>query len=286
MTPARFKIPLAAILLLTTGCGDVFLLHPSTTPFDAQGAHRLTFDHNGKKIEVYSALSPGALAAGAPQAFALYFTGNASRAESSATPLARYWGSRPVEVWAMNYPGYGGSAGSARLTKIQDAALATYDQLAKRAAGRPIFVTGYSMGAVAALSVAAHRPTAGMILQSPPPLPRVIMQRYGWWNLWILAGTSVLQLPADLNALSTAPQIKAPALFILSGSDTLIPLHYQQLVVDAYAGDKQILLQPNAEHNTPMSPADQLRLQANLDWLWARTIPPTANKKTTPSVQS
>lgn len=285
MPPARFKISLAIILLLITGCGDTLLLHPTTKPFNALGAQRLTFEHNKKRIEVYSALSPGAIAAGAPQAYMLYFTGNASRAESSATPLAKFWGPRPVEVWAMNYPGFGQSDGPTALSSIEATALATYDQLARRAAGRPIFVTGYSLGSTTALAVASHRPTAGMILQSPPPLPRVIMERYGWWNLWLLAGTTVLQLPADLNSLSTAPQIKSPALFILSGDDSLIPLEYQQLVVNAYAGDKQILLRPKADHNTPLATADQLRLQANLDWLWARTMPPTA-KKTTPPAQS
>jgi Alpha/beta hydrolase family len=278
MIPAQHRIALAAILLFITGCGDTLLLHPTTHHFDALGAQRLTFEHNGKRIEIYSALSPGAIAAGAPEAYMLYFPGNASRAESSATPLAKFWGARPVEVWAMNYPGFGLSDGPTALSSIEATALATYDELALRAAGRTIFVTGYSLGSTTALAVAVHRPTAGMILQSPPPLPRVIMQRYGWWNLWLLAGTTVLQLPPDLNSLNTSPHIKAPALFILSGSDTLIPLEYQQLVVNAYAGDKQILLQPNANHDTPLAPADQLRLQSNLDWLWARTMPPTAQR--------
>ena len=266
------------VLLITGGCGDQLLLNPSTRHVDTLGAQRHTFEHAGKTIEIYSADSPGVLAGNTAQAYVLDFTGNSSRAESEATPMARHWGALPVEVWVMNYPGFGGSQGPALLRSIQDSALATYDQIARTAAGRPIFVTGASMGTVTALCVATHRPAAGMLLRSPPPLPRVIMQRYGWWNLWLLAGTTVLELPPELDSLSTAPRIKAPAIFVLSGNDSLIPLEYQELVVAAYGGDKRILMLPQAKHDTPIGTSDQPRLQADLDWLWAQTMPPTASR--------
>jgi uncharacterized protein len=103
------------------------------------------------------------------------------------------------------------------------------------------------------------------------------MERYGWWNLWLIAGPTVLTLPNELNSLTTAPQVKVPALFVLSGSDTLVPLEYQQMVINAYAGPKRTLLLPNAQHNTPITPTDQRRLDLELNWLWNKTIPPTAH---------
>ncbi len=268
------SIILTLLLLTTTGC-DGLLLHPSTDPLDPQGAHRHIFKNNGTTIEVYYAPSPGVLAARTIQAYVLYFNGNSSRAESFATPTARSWGLHPVEVWALNYPAFGGSQGPSRLSYLEDTALATYDELARHAAGRPIFVTGYSMGTTVALYVATQRPTAGMLLKSPPPLPRLMLERYGWWNLWLLAAPGALAVPSGLNSLSTAPQVKVPAIFILSGDDSLVPLKYQQLVVNAYAGPKQILLLPNAEHATPIGTADQSRLNTDLNWLWTKAIPPT-----------
>jgi hypothetical protein len=35
--------------------------------------------------------------------------------------------------------------------------------------------------------VAANRPCAGLVLTNPPPLRNMILQRFGWWNLWLLA---------------------------------------------------------------------------------------------------
>src|SRR5207244_6690041 len=112
----------------------------------------------GRSVEVWKARSAGAArGSGAePRAFVLEFIGNASRAEYMAAAAAEEWGERPVEVWAVNYPGYGGSPGPARLASIAPSALAAYDVLRGVAGERPIFVSGQSLGTAAALHVAAN----------------------------------------------------------------------------------------------------------------------------------
>src|SRR2546421_172087 len=75
-----------------------------------------------------------------PVAFHLEFSGNGSRAEHTAAPVAAQWGDRAVEVWGVNYPGYGRSTGPARLRDFPRAGLAVYDELAKVANGRPIIL--------------------------------------------------------------------------------------------------------------------------------------------------
>ena len=252
-----------ALVAACSGCADRWLIYPSTQPMDAHSAERRIFIHDGRRIEVFVART-----ADQPQAYLLEFGGNSGRAEQIAWRSANLWSPHPVEVWAMNYPGFGKSDGPASLQFFPAAALATYDQMRKEASGRPIFVNGYSLGTTVALYVAAHRPVAGMILQSPPPLQREIMWHYGWWNLWMVASVTALEIPWELNSLVNAPKVNAPAVFILSGADTLIPLKYQMMVVNAYAGAKRLIVMPDAEHTTPIGSKDQLRLQMEIEWLW------------------
>jgi len=257
------------LLLACGGCADSWLLYPSTKPLDAGGAQRRMLNFKGHRIEVFIARSEGVRAGGAPEAYSLEFCGNSMRAEFLAARAAKRWGARPVEVWSMNYPGFGRSDGPASLGLIPEYALATFDQLKSEARGKPVFVDGYSLGTTAALYVAAHRPAAGMILQSPPPLQAEIMQEYGWWNLWVIASITALEVPREMNSLANAPQVKYPAVFIITGHDTIVPRRYQMMVFDAFAGKKQCLLRPNDEHNAPMSSGDEIRLQQELDWLWS-----------------
>jgi pimeloyl-ACP methyl ester carboxylesterase len=250
----RFAYPvlytLFFFLMTFGGCADRLILYPSTHPLPraASVQRREAPLPAGSPVEVWVGRSPGALRA-EPRAFALTFTGNADRAERAAAYVAADWGTRPVEVWAVNYPGYGGSPGPARMGSIPPAALAAYDALAARAGGRPIFVTGQSLGTTAALYVAAHRPVAGCVLWSPPPLRNMILLRHGWWNLWLLAAPVALAVPPELDSLRNAPKVTAPAVFVLTGRDTVVPVKYQVKVTDAYAGTRQIVRLGDSEHN-------------------------------------
>jgi pimeloyl-ACP methyl ester carboxylesterase len=125
------------------------------------------------------------------------------------------------------------------------------------------------MGTTAALYLAAHHSFAGMVLHNPPPLRKLIMCRYGWWNLWILAGIVSAQVPSDLDSLKNAQQVTVPAVFIISGRDSLVPPVYQRQVADAYAGPKRLIVAEAAKHNTPLSSQARLELHEQLQWLWS-----------------
>jgi pimeloyl-ACP methyl ester carboxylesterase len=218
-------------------------------------------------LEVFVARSPGAATA-EPQAFMLEFTGNGSRADDMTGWVASRWGERPIEVWVMNYPGYGRSTGPARLKSLAPAGLAVYDALAKVAAGRPIFVAGNSMGTTVALHVATQRPVAGMILQSPPPLRQIVLRDHGWWNLWLLAGPVALGVPSSLDSITQAALVHAPAVFITADSDRLVRPEMQRRVIDAYAGPKRTIVLVGKDHNDSLDKRDELRqFSAALDWL-------------------
>jgi hypothetical protein len=265
-------LPLYTLAVMFGGCANRMLLHPSRHAIDAGHAVRLTVAHNGRQVEIWSARSP-ALADGAePRAYVLEFCGNATRAEEIAQFVAQRWQKHPVEVWVMNYPGFGGSEGRAELKTIVPSATATYDALARRAGGRPIFIEANSMGTVPALYVAGSRPVAGLVLQNPPPLRRLILGRYGWWNLWLAAGPIALEVPRDLDSLSSARRGRAPAVFLVGESDSLVPPKYQQLVIDAYAGPKQVIRMRDTTHWQPVTGQAETQLADEIDRLWEQAV--------------
>ncbi len=251
---------------------DHLILFPTRTPINAGGAVRRTIPFENGQLEIWIAQSRLARSKGTADMYVLRFYGNADRAERWPAEEAEMWNDRAVEVWGMNYPGFGGSTGPARLSRIGPAALAVFDELKRHAVNRPIVPFGTSIGATAALHVAASRPAgiAGLILQNPPPLREMILRRFGWWNLWLLAGPVALQIPKDLDSIANAKAIHAPAIFLLAEKDEVVPPHYHKLVVEAYAGEKRVIQLPGAYHNDPIESAALANLNNAVDWLLAK----------------
>jgi len=102
-------------------------------------------DFDGGKLEILTARSLAAINR-EPEAYVLRFCGNAERAEWNACRFSGGWTDKPVEMWSVNHPGFGGSSGSARLDRLGPAALSAYDELAKQAAGKPIYLSATSLG--------------------------------------------------------------------------------------------------------------------------------------------
>lgn len=262
------------LVVLTISCTHVtdrLILFPTTAPVNTRDAVREMIPVPGRAaVEVWRAASPGARHA-EPLGFMLYFVGNADRADRWATFMAAQWGDTPIEVYGMNYPGFGGSPGPARLEGIAPAAGAVYDALRARAGKRPIFVQGNSLGTTAALYLLATRDVAFGTLHNPPALREVILGSHGWWNLWLGAGPIALTVPGELDSVANARRAKAPALFILSEQDEVVPVRYQRKVYEAYGGQKQLLVFPHT-HNTGMDDAAWNRVNEAVARMWREAI--------------
>jgi hypothetical protein len=253
---------------------DHLILFPTTAPIDANGAVRKMLPFQSGQLEVWTAKSRLAQQKGRANIYVLRFYGNADRADRWAAAEAEMWNDRAVEIWGMNYPGFGRSTGPARLSRIGPAALTAFDELKRHAADWPVVVFGTSIGATPALHVAAHRRVAGLILHNPVPLREIILRRFGWWNLWLLAGPVALQIPKDLDSVSNAKTIHARAIFLLAEEDEVVPPRYQKLVVDAYAGEKRVISLHGAYHNDPIESVGLADFYHALDWLLPKTNSP------------
>jgi pimeloyl-ACP methyl ester carboxylesterase len=257
---------------------DHLILFPTRAPIDTHGAVRKTIAFENGELEIWTAQSRRARQQGRADVFILRFYGNADRADRWVAMEAEMWGDRAIEIWGMNYPGFGGSTGPARLARITPAALAAFDELQRQATSKsaeesavpsgssgnpalrtahataPILSFGTSIGVTAALHVAASRPAeiTGLILHNPPPLREVILRQFGWWNLWLLAGPVALQIPRELDCIANAKEIRAPAIFLLAEKDEIVAPRFHRLVVQAYAGEKRVIELPGAHHNDPI----------------------------------
>ena len=259
------------ILILFGHLPDHLILFPTKAPIDAGEAARKMVPFQNGELEVWTAKSYRAKQQAGADIYVLRFYGNADRADRWVAAEAEEWNGRAVEIWGMNYPGFGRSTGPARLSRIGPAAITAFDELKRHAAGRPIVLYGASLGSAAALHVARQRPVVGLILHNPLPLRQMILRRFGWWNLWLLAGPIALQIPRDLDSISNATAIQTPAIFLLAEKDEIVPPRYHRLVVDAYAGQKRVISLPGAYHNDPVEGGALAELNHALDWLLPKT---------------
>lgn len=262
MAVRRPAVRFASLLILAvgaTGClADKVMLWPPSGAADANGAVRRV--ESG--IEIWTVLPRDGAE---PDGYVLEFYGNGARAEWSVAANASHF--PRMTYWGVNYRGYGGSEGSATLAGVAESATIAYDALAKEAKGRPIYAFGTSMGTTAALHLAAERDVAGLLLVNPPPLRRLVLEEHGWWNLYLLALPTALGVPRSLDSEENARRVRAPAVFVTSEDDGVVPLGYQGRVVAAYAGPKEVVLVPGAGHNDQPPPEVSARISAALSWM-------------------
>jgi hypothetical protein len=295
--PTPWKLLVAGVVYLALmffgHLSDHLILFPTTAPINSGGAVRKIIPFEKGELEIWTAQSRRAQLQGRGDIFILRFYGNADRADRWAAMEAEMWNDRAVEIWGMNYPGFGGSTGPARLARIGPAAVAAFDELQRQAMSKsaiesvvpsgssptpalrtahttaPIVLFGTSIGVTAALHVAAQRPIAGLILHNPVPLREVILRQFGWWNLWLLAGPVALQIPQELDSIPNARASRAPAIFLLAERDEIVAPRFHRLVVQAYAAEKRIIELRGAHHNDPIEGTALLELNDALGWLIA-----------------
>ncbi len=102
-------------------------------------------------------------AAGNPRTL-LHFHGNGEVVADWVGGFSESVNRAGLDLLLAEYRGYGGSGGEPSLVAMLDDALAVYDAL-----GLPpeqVVVYGRSVGSIYALHVAAHRPVAGLVLES------------------------------------------------------------------------------------------------------------------------
>ena len=187
---------------------------------------------------------------GPPEKLAIVkFPGTAGRAERSGVHPAELLPGFSSQICAINPPGYGGSPGPASVKKIVGCANAVYEYLYSGGHSR-ILVTGNSLGCLAALYLAANYPVDGMLLRNPPPIHQLIKNRprYSAWSFG-LSSWIADEVPIELDAIENADRCSCPCLFVQSEKDRIVPVKYQDQIIGAYQGAKQVFRILGADHH-------------------------------------
>jgi len=83
-----------------------------------------------------------------------------------------------------------------------------------------------------------------------------------------VAGPVAARVPPELDSIANAGRLRVPAVFLLAGSDEVIPPKYHRMVVDAYAGPRHLIPLPGAHHNDPLTREAAAALEREKEWLW------------------
>lgn len=149
----------------------------------------------------------------------------------------------PLDVFLLEYPGYGPRDGAPSERSIVAAATAAVDRLADAGPG-PILLAGESLGTAAAAQVAARRPSvAGLLLVTPlKSVAEVARRHYPWLPTFLLRDR--------FDSASALARYRGPVAFLLAGEDEVVFTDLGRALYDGYGGPKRLWVQPGLRHNT------------------------------------
>jgi uncharacterized protein len=147
-----------------------------------------------------------------------------------------------VDVYVLEYPGYGCRSGSASQQTILAAAEEAFEALAGQGS---LYVVSESLGAGAAAHLAGKYPAkiAGLALFAP------------YDKLASVGQAQMPFLPVGLllwdrfDPAESLRKYQGPVKIVLAQADTVVPARFGQRLHDGYEGPKAIEIIPGAEHN-------------------------------------
>src|SRR5438094_3383813 len=189
----------------------------------------------------------------------LWFYGNGETV-AAIWPIVREFQPPGTALLVVDYPGYGGSGGRATEAALYAAAEAGYALLATRPGVDPhrIFVYGRSLGSAVAIYTAAHRPVAGLILESPFTSAAAMAKHH-----YRLVPRFLLHL--SLDNLTTVKLVYCPILLFHGDADRLVPGAMGMAVAAAAPGPVEVVLLHGSGHNDTY----EIGGRAYRDKMWA-----------------
>ena len=155
----------------------------------------------------------------------LYFGGGNFQTGLGGLEVAKEFESLGVNVFIVDYPGYGESSGKPSVASIKDDALRAYDflHLQPDIAGTAIVVHGFSMGTEVAPFVAANRPVSGLVLESPLTNIRQLVHNLIPWYERMFVRVQLAKPLQDINSETDLKKYSGPLLILVGAQDTTAP---------------------------------------------------------------
>ncbi len=228
-----------ALALYATVCVGLFafqrsLIYYPQPRFNSEGSALMTLRVGAAEVHVSTRPHAG------PAAL-LYFGGNAEDVSQDVPDLVDAF---PGDaIYALHYPGYGGSSGSPSQQAIFADSLALFDRVT---AEHPnITVVGRSLGSGVAVWIASQRPIARLVLVTPfDSLADPAAQQYRFLPVrWLLRDR--------FDSWRYAPKVTTPTRIIVAGDDELVPRSSSDRLRTRFReGLVTYLVVPGFGHNT------------------------------------
>jgi len=171
----------------------------------------------------------------------LLLHGNAGQ-RGDRLPWIRALRATGASVLALDYRGYGGSAGSPSEEGLVRDAEAAARWLDEQHAGAQVYL-GESLGSGVAVGLAARRPPAALVLVSAfPSLVPIARSAYPWLPVGLL-------MRDPFECASKLARLPVPVLFVHGAADSIVPVELGRALHDAAAGPKEWWSVPGADHN-------------------------------------
>lgn len=179
----------------------------------------------------------------------LHFHGNGEVAADWAMDFAPAIAKEGLDVYLAEYRGYGASTGSPMLATMLDDALATSD--ATGLDPSRLVVYGRSVGSIYALHVAAHRPVAGLVVESGIA---DVLERL---DLRLEAGELGVHRDALVGAVGELLDHRAkleaagcPLLVMHARADHLVPVAHAERLAAWAPGPAELEIYERGDHNS------------------------------------
>ncbi|MAI35304.1 MAG: alpha/beta hydrolase [Rubripirellula sp.] len=256
---------------------DRMVLRPSQHPIHAPTQERVILPCKTETIECFVQQSHHG--SEPPELLILKFPGTAGRAERSSSFPVNLLDNQRTAIWTWNPPGYGGSSGQASLAAIARAGSAFWQTITEQHAGpnTSIWLCGNSLGCATILHIAAkHTPDptcTGLILRNPPPLKRVIKRAANPYPHFGLINPVIADLCDSMDTMKTAPKVNLHAVILQSELDTLVPIDFQNEMLETYGGPLRKVLLKGIDHDGLSTDRHKSAICDSVRWLWKHTRP-------------
>ena len=173
----------------------------------------------------------------------LWFHGNAGNLSHRAGMMLKLQ-SLPVQVFLVDYRGYGRSQGKPSESGLYQDGRAAWRYLTETRGVTPshVIVFGKSLGGAVAVDLATEVGPAGLIVQSSFTSIREMARHHYPFVPGALIRTR-------MDSLAKISRVRCPKLFIHSPADEIVPFELGQRLFEAAPEPKRLHVVPGASHN-------------------------------------
>ena len=172
----------------------------------------------------------------------LYFQGNGGGLDLRAHRFAKLAASG-LGLLALNYRGYGGSTGRPSEDGLHRDAAAAYEFASSRYGAGRVVLWGESLGTGVAVALAASRPVARVLLESPFTSTADVAASIYWF-------VPVRLLMHDqFRSDQRIANVRAPVLVLHGVRDSVVPIDFGKRLYERIRSPKQFISRAAAEHN-------------------------------------